>query len=96
MSYGFTAIDEQRPSHEQLLDLVAAELGIPRDDISAESCFAGDLGLEPWDLFELIQQLEAVFQTRIDDAVVERLQSVSDLARALESAAGPASIRSAA
>jgi acyl carrier protein len=65
---------------------VSTELGIPREDLSPESSIAEDLGLDRWDLFELVEHLEAVYRASLEDKVVARLESLSDLAHALESA----------
>lgn len=72
-----------------IADFVSAELGIPREEVSPESSLTDDLGLDRWDLFELLERLEAVYAVKVPDAVVDRIGSVSELADALASSSGP-------
>lgn len=66
--------------------LVAARLGVRPEELSLRSSLLDELGLDRWDVFELIEALEQDFGVELDDATPERLRSISDLVTALRRA----------
>jgi acyl carrier protein len=66
--------------------LVAARLGVRPEEISVRSSLVDELGLDRWDVFELIETLEEDFGVKLDDATPERLPSISELVKALRRA----------
>lgn len=69
-----------------LLSNLAGQLGIPIAQISPGSSLTRDLGLDRWDLFELIEGLEAELPIAVSDEAIEGLRCVSDLVEAVTAA----------
>lgn len=60
-------------------DIIAEQLGIAEDDISAASSFVDDLGADSLDLVELMMAVEEEFEIDISDEDAEQLETVQEL-----------------
>lgn len=60
-------------------EIIAEQLGIAEDDISAGSSFMDDLGADSLDLVELVMAIEEEFELDVPDADAERLETVQEL-----------------
>jgi acyl carrier protein len=63
---------------ERVIKMVAEQLGLKEDEVSADSSFVEDLGADSLDTVELIMALEEEFDTEIPDEDAEKLASVRD------------------
>ncbi len=63
----------------RVIEIIAEQLGINEDEISGESSFVEDLGIDSLDVVELIMTLEEEFETEIPDEDAEKFEKVSDL-----------------
>ena len=63
----------------QVRTLIAKHLGQPLDDVTPASRIMEDLGADSLDLAELLQQLEDVFETHVDERDASKFQTVADI-----------------
>jgi acyl carrier protein len=61
---------------EKVREILSKELNIPEEDITLESNFTDDLGIDSLDLVQLVMELEEAFDITIDDA--EAIKTVQD------------------
>jgi acyl carrier protein len=59
-------------------EIIAEQLGINEEDIAPDSSIVDDLGADNLDVMELVMALEEEFEVEIDDAEVEKLDTVND------------------
>ena len=64
-------------------ELVARIMGFPRDEVKPSSSLQDDLGLDPYDVAELAEELESKLGARIPDASLGSARTVADLGRSL-------------
>ena len=67
-------------------DLVARILGFPREEVKLSSALREDLGLDEYDVAELVQELVAELGGEIPDATMWSSRTVEDLGRSLKPA----------
>ena len=63
---------------EQMQALVAEQLGVDAEKVTAESSFVEDLGADSLDLVELIMALEEELDIEIPDEIAANLKTVRD------------------
>ena len=61
---------------ERVIDIVATQLGVSKDQITPETNFVNDLGADSLDQVELVMELEEEFDINIPDDVAEKIQTV--------------------
>jgi len=66
--------------------IVAEQLGVSDEEVKTDSRFVEDLGADSLDLVELIMAMEEEFEAEIPDEEAERIQTVGDAIRYIESA----------
>lgn len=64
---------------EKMKELIADQLGINADEITAESNFKDDLGVDSLDLFELVSSLEEEYSVEIPAEDLEKMATVGDV-----------------
>ena len=64
---------------EKKKELIADQLGINADEITAESNFKDDLGVDSLDLFELVSSLEEEYSVEIPAEDLEKMATVGDV-----------------
>ena len=69
---------------EKIKALLAEELGVNADEITAETSFKEDLGADSLDLFELAMALEEEFSVEIPSEDLEQITTVGDAMKYLE------------
>ena len=69
---------------EKLKTIIAEQLSINEEEISAESNFKDDLGADSLDLFELVMALEDEYSVEIPSEDLEKLATVGDVAEYLK------------
>jgi acyl carrier protein len=78
---------------DRVIDIVAEQLGVSKDQITRETSFVNDLGADSLDTVELVMELEEEFDINIPDDVAEKIQTVGQaidhIAKAVESSEAP-------
>ncbi|HXY68599.1 MAG TPA: acyl carrier protein [Gemmatimonadales bacterium] len=59
-------------------DIIAEELGVEREKLTAEASFMEDLGADSLDTVELVMAFEKEFDLDIPDEEAEKLRTVGD------------------
>ncbi len=76
---------ERAELESKLMDLMARELDIPRDEITLEASFTEDLEVDSLGVVELLMALEDEFGVRIADEEAEGLTTVGEAVDLVES-----------
>ncbi len=80
---------------ERVIDIVAEQLGVSKDQITRETSFVNDLGADSLDTVELVMELEEEFDINIPDDAAEKIQTVGQaidhIKKAVESSREPRS-----
>ncbi len=61
---------------ERVIDIVAEQLGVGKEQITRETSFVNDLGADSLDTVELVMELEEEFDINIPDDAAEKIQTV--------------------
>ena len=69
-------------------DIIAEELGVEKDKLTAEASFMEDLGADSLDTVELVMAFEKEFDLDIPDEEAEKLRTVGDALSYLHSRLG--------
>lgn len=70
---------------EKVKTVIAEELEVEEGQITMESLIVDDLGADSLDVVELIMRLEENFEIEIPDEDAEKIQSVGDAVKFIES-----------
>ena len=74
----------------RIVEIIANQLGIEKDDVTAEASVIDDLGADSLDVVELVMALEEEFDLELPDEEAEKITSVQNIfdymASALQSA----------
>lgn len=63
---------------ERVKQIVAEQLGVDEDQVTADAAFMDDLGADSLDTVELVMALEEEFDVEISDEDAEKIQKVKD------------------
>ena len=63
---------------ERVKQIVAEQLSVDEDQVTAEASFMDDLGADSLDTVELVMALEEEFDIEISDEDAEKIQTVQD------------------
>ena len=69
----------------KVTDIIIDKLGIDKEKITSDSRFIEDLGADSLDTVELIMELEEEFGLEIPDEEAEKLATVGDAVKYIES-----------
>jgi acyl carrier protein len=69
---------------ERVIDIVASQLGVGKDQITHETSFINDLGADSLDTVELVMELEEEFEINIPDDAAEKIQTVGQAVEFIE------------
>jgi acyl carrier protein len=61
---------------ERVIEIVAEQLGVSKDQITPETSFVNDLGADSLDTVELVMEFEEEFDINIPDDSAEKIQTV--------------------
>ena len=61
---------------ERVIEIVAEQLGVSKDQINRDTSFVNDLGADSLDTVELVMELEEEFDINIPDDAAEKIQTV--------------------
>jgi len=70
---------------EKVQEIVAEKLGIEKSKITMEASFIDDLGADSLDTVELIMKMEEDFGIEIPDEEAEKLKTVGEVVKYLDS-----------
>jgi acyl carrier protein len=63
----------------RIVELIANQLGIDQDDVTAEASVIDDLGADSLDVVELVMALEEEFDLEIPDEEAEKITKVQNI-----------------
>ena len=63
----------------RIVEIIANQLGIEEDDVTAEASVIDDLGADSLDVVELVMALEDAFDLEIPDEEAEKITSVQNI-----------------
>jgi acyl carrier protein len=66
-------------------DIIVNKLGVDQDQVTAEASFTNDLGADSLDTVELVMEFEKAFNIQIPDEDAEKISTVGDAVKYLES-----------
>jgi acyl carrier protein len=69
---------------ERVIEIVAEQLGVNKDQITPETSFVQDLGADSLDTVELVMELEEEFGINIPDDAAEKIQTVGQAIEHIE------------
>ena len=70
---------------ERVKKIVAEQLGVKDEEVTSDASFVDDLGADSLDTVELVMEFEDEFDLNIPDEDAEKIQSVGDAIRYIES-----------
>jgi acyl carrier protein len=71
---------------EKVRDVIAEQLGKPKNSITEETRFAEDLNADSLDVFQIISELEEIFGMEFDNEAAENIKTVGDAAEYIKKA----------
>ena len=71
---------------DKIREVVAEQMGIPKDKITAETTFAEDLNADSLDIFQIISELEEIFGMEFTNEDAESIKTVGDAAEYVKKA----------
>ena len=69
---------------EKIREIVVEQLGVNEEDVKLETRFIEDLEADSLDLFQVIMEIEAAFDVKVEE--VENIKTVSDAVNFIEKA----------
>jgi acyl carrier protein len=69
----------------KIKNIVVEQLGVEADKVKAEASFIDDLGADSLDIVELVMAMEEEFDMEIPDEAAEKLRTVGDVVKYLQS-----------
>ena len=63
---------------ERVKKIVAEQLGVKEEEVTADASFVDDLGADSLDTVELVMALEEEFDTEIPDEEAEKITTVQE------------------
>lgn len=69
---------------EKLVDLVASELSVSKDELTKETHLQNDLNADSLDAVELIMSIEEEFEIEIPDDQAQGLKTLGDIVTFIE------------
>ena len=70
---------------DQVKKIVAEQLGVKEEQVTADASFVDDLGADSLDTVELVMEFEDEFEISIPDEDAEKIQTVGDAIRYITS-----------
>jgi acyl carrier protein len=66
-------------------NIIVEQLGVDAERVKAEASFIDDLGADSLDIVELVMAMEEEFDLEIPDEAAEKLRTVGDVTKYLQS-----------
>ena len=64
---------------KRIVEIIASQLGIEKDEVTAEASVVDDLGADSLDVVELVMALEEAFDLEIPDEEAQKIISVQNI-----------------
>ncbi len=64
---------------EKLFDIIAEQLNVEKEELSASTSFKDDLGADSLDLFELVMALEEEYDIEIPSEDLEQMTTIQSV-----------------
>ena len=71
---------------DKIAEVIAEQMDIPKEDITAETTFAKDLNADSLDVIQIISQLEEIFGMEFSNEDAESIKTVGDAAEYVKKA----------
>ncbi len=68
---------------DEIVDIVVEQLGVDKEEVTADKSFIEDLNADSLDLTELIMTFEERFGIEIDEETAKSLRTVGDVSKLL-------------
>jgi len=65
---------------EKIRDVIAEQMGVDKESITAETTFADDLNADSLDVFQIISELEDIFGMEFSSEDADKIRTVGDAA----------------
>jgi acyl carrier protein len=69
---------------DRVIEIVAEQLGVSKEQVTPESAFVNDLGADSLDMVELVMEMEEEFDINIPDDAAEKIQTVGQAIEYIE------------
>ncbi|MFS8523604.1 MAG: acyl carrier protein [Limnochordales bacterium] len=73
---------------EKVKEIIVNQLGVSEDEVVPTASFVDDLGADSLDVVELVMEFEEAFDLEIPDTDAEKIVTVADAVRYIESRLG--------
>ena len=70
---------------DKLKSIIVEQLGVDPEEVTMEAAFVNDLGADSLDTVELVMALEEAFKIEISDEDAEKIHSVGDAVKYIQS-----------
>jgi acyl carrier protein len=70
---------------EKVKGIIMEQLGVDAEEVTPEASFINDLGADSLDTVELVMALEEAFKIEISDEDAEKIATVADAVKYIES-----------
>jgi acyl carrier protein len=70
---------------DKVKSIIVEQLGVDPEEVKPESAFVNDLGADSLDTVELVMALEEAFKIEISDEDAEKIHTVGDAVRYIQS-----------
>jgi acyl carrier protein len=70
---------------DKVKSIIVEQLGVDPEEVKTESAFVNDLGADSLDTVELVMALEEAFKIEISDEDAEKIHTVGDAVRYIQS-----------
>jgi acyl carrier protein len=77
---------DRNEMQKKVVDIIANQLGVDKEIVSAEANVVDDLGADSLDVVELVMALEEAFDLEIPDEEAEKIRTVNDITEYLAKA----------
>ena len=77
-------------AEDKIKSIIAEQLGVKPEEVTAKASFVDDLGADSLDTVELIMALEEEFNIEIPDEDAEKMKTVGDAIKYIEEKAAAA------
>ena len=71
-------------AEDKIKSIIAEQLGVKPEEVTAKASFVDDLGADSLDTVELIMALEEEFSIEIPDEDAEKMKTVGDVIKYIE------------
>jgi acyl carrier protein len=70
---------DRNEMQKKIVDIIANQLGVDKEMVTAEANVVDDLGADSLDVVELVMALEEAFDLEIPDEKAEKIRTVKDI-----------------